>query len=105
MAILISGTTIKINKVSLDSLYCRISVKVNSKGDKLDIFTENYSEKNDYKNNKNLPNLGLKYHYSVDYDRDVDGGDILDIAHDYVKTKLELAFDLVGSSNIKIVDI
>lgn len=105
MAILISGTTMSINDLSLDSLYSRLSVKVKPTGDKLDIYVDNYASKNNYQSKRLLPDIGLSMYYSIPYDRSVDGADILDIAHDYVKTKLELQFDLVGSPNIWIVDL
>lgn len=102
MAVKVTNTNVDLgNGLSIDQFYLRIEVSIEPEGDSLRIRTETYYSKDFYKNKKRL-SLPLRLPVKIDYDRETDGNDILDIAHQKIKDSLiEKGY---SESNISIVD-
>jgi len=90
------------SQISINQAYIRLTVSLIEKGNKLRIRHSIYYSK-DYYNSGITMNLNLDIPKNINYNRDVDGTDILEVAHNKVVDKLvESGID---ESNIEIVDI
>jgi hypothetical protein len=104
MAIEITNNTIDLrNGLSIDTLYIRLEVSLNEKGDTIRIRDSKYLTKEYYNSNKKI-SAPIRTPRSVSYDRDTQGSDILKIAHDKVKESLINDYN-IDESNIEIVDV
>lgn len=94
MALLIGGTIQTEIGLEITSAYSRLTPILNDNGLSISIHIDNYVSKNAYlQQQKPLQYTNLPYFLQKEYDRLVDGVDILDISHDYVIEKLvELGF-------------
>jgi len=103
MAIQISGHTFNLNNgLSIDEIYIRIEISLNIKGDRITIRNSAYSSK-DYYISGNKLSLPVILSTNIPYNREIDGNDILKVAHE--KIKQDLIDYGVSEPNIQIIDI
>lgn len=87
---------LKINKqvnamgFQLNQLYCRLHLRYYFTGNKVEVWAQNYASKEAFKENINNSFLvdGIRMQYQFDYDRDLDGSDILLFCHEKIKKQL-----------------
>jgi hypothetical protein len=103
MAVQISENTFNLrNGLSFDSVYIRIIATINENGDKINIRTNSYLSKDKY-NNGNRISLPINFTRNIEYNREQDGADILQIAHNTIKQ--DLIDNSIPEEKIEIVDI
>ena len=89
MALEITGNIELDNGLSVNSLYARTDFTLFTPGDKLWINTYYYTSKELYlqKDVSVFPDFFIKTSY--DYDRTIDGTDLLEVSNQKIKTELE----------------
>jgi hypothetical protein len=103
MAILVSGETLSFhNGLTADNLYLRVSAEVNKGGTEIRIQTTCALSKEFYNERKNLPSSVLLSR-KISYNREVDGPDILQLAHNQIKNDLIQAG--IEENKISFIDI
>jgi len=103
MAIQISGHTFNLNNgLTTDQTYIRLEVSLDQKGDTLKVRNSTYYSKDYYISGTTL-NIPIYIQSRLDYNRDIDGNDILEIAH--IKVKEQLVVSGIDTNKITFVDI
>ena len=88
MALLISGNIQTEIGITINTAYARLIPILNVDGLSISIHIDNFVSKDMYLEAKKL-NSNLPYFFLKEYDRLVDGVDILDISHNYVISQLQ----------------
>lgn len=103
MALQIDNTSVDLgNGLSVDQFYVRIQVEIQQAGTQLNIRAETYYSKDFYKEGKRL-GVPYKFPRRIDYNRETDGSDVLEIAHNEIKNFL--INQGISESNISVVDV
>lgn len=103
MAIQVSNHTFNLrNGLSFDSAYIRIGANISQTGNKINMNCYSYLSKEKYNENIRI-GLPISFNKYIDYNRETDGNDILQIAHNSVKQ--DLIDNSVPEEKIEIVDI
>ena len=89
MALQISGNIEISGGVTIPSAYARLTADVNGEGNRLRTIVNYYVSKDTYTNNDGEIYLMNSVLPVYDYNRQTDGTDLLDVAHNKVKTELE----------------
>jgi hypothetical protein len=103
MAIQVTGHTFNLNNgLSYDALYIRLDISLDIIGNQIRIRSNTYLDKSYFQNGQDL-NTTLNLPRNISYNRETDGVDILQIAHNYIKDYL--INKGISESKISFVDI
>lgn len=102
MALLIDRTTNVLGNIQIPQVYIRLLVGYGPAGSPLSVELKPYSSKESYESGENntFELDGVQLFRNFSYDRDIDGIDILLIAHD--KVKEALSTDII--ENLPVLD-
>ena len=89
MALEITGNVELGNGIILNNVYARTLYRVNDDSKKVLIFCSYWIDKNAYEQNKPTLNPNFTFDSWYDYDRTIDGDDVLSFTQLKIKEKLE----------------
>jgi hypothetical protein len=97
MALIVTNKEITLeNGLAINEFYIRTGTDLSIEGDKLVGYPSMWVSKDAWSNNREQIHLDLQFNIVYDYDRVVDGVDLLTLANTKLKTELEaLGFTVV----------
>jgi hypothetical protein len=97
MALIVNNKEITLeNGLTIDTFYVRTGTDLSIEGDKLIAYPSMWVSKDAWSNNREQIHLDLQLKIVYDYDRVVEGFDLLTLANTKLKTELEaLGFTVV----------
>ena len=91
MALLITKNETILGNIDVTELYVRFSINFNIQGNKIEVVSQTYPSRESYDADVQTNTVlvdGIPYNAAFDYDRAVDGSDLLTATHNKFKTVL-----------------